>query len=72
MHSCNTLEIDWRTNWFCNVNGELINQTFVWDPNLSSNPVIQLINQMTQPKVCTNDKNNASLPSCDEIDSGFQ
>ena len=72
LHSCNAFEIDWKTNWFCNVNGELINRSFVWDPNLSSNPVIQLIDQMTQPKICTNDKNDESLPSCDKIVSGFQ
>ncbi|MCV0410121.1 hypothetical protein [Nitrosopumilus sp.] len=72
LHSCNALEIDWKTNWFCNVNGELINQTFVWDPNLSSNPTIRLIDQMTQPKTCTDDKNDKSLPSCDEVGQGFQ
>jgi len=33
---------------------------------------IQLIDQITQPKVCTDDKNDESLPPCDEIVSGFQ
>lgn len=72
LHSCAVFDLDWKTTRFCNVNGEMIDRYFVWDPNLSSNPVIQLIDQMTQPKSCTNDKNNKSLPSCDEIVYGFQ
>ncbi|MFB5620810.1 MAG: hypothetical protein ACE5RC_06745, partial [Nitrosopumilus sp.] len=72
LHSCNAFELDMRDTWFCNVNGELISRVFVWDPNLSSNPVIQLADHMSQPKICTNDKNDVTLPSCDEIGQGFQ
>ena len=72
LHVCAKFDLDWKDTFFCNVNGEMIGNYFVWDPNLSSNPVIQLIDQVSRPKSCTYDENDDSLPSCDVFLSGFQ
>ena len=39
LHSCAAFELDWKETWFCNVNGEMVGQYFVWDSNISSNPI---------------------------------
>ena len=64
LYACAEFDLDWKDTLFCNVNGKMIGNYFVYDDNWWSNPVIQLINQVINSPSCTHDENNKSLPLC--------
>lgn len=67
LHACAELDFDWRDTLFCNVNGQMVNEYFVLDHNLWSNPVIQVVEQIFSRPSCSDAEFNSSLPPCDKF-----